>query len=115
MLDDLDRILLGEPVVSPSSDFASRVMRAVRRSCVQFAPLPFPWQRFVAGLVGGLVCTFVTATRLMSGSRLNHTAFDATAWKDTLSRGLDPGLLGMTVALVMSLLVVRLSVMYASR
>ncbi len=109
MTDGLDRILVSEPVVSPSGDFASRVMRAVRRSCDQFAPLPFPWQRFAMGLVGGLVCLSITIMVLTSGPGLNRVVFDATAWLQTF----NPNVLSMTVALIVSLAVVRLSVAYA--
>jgi hypothetical protein len=36
----------------PASGFAEGVMEAVREAAVEPATLPFPWCRFVAGLLG---------------------------------------------------------------
>src|SRR5262249_19578384 len=50
--DDLDRLLLSEDLLEPSSGFASNVMDAVRRQATEPLPLPFPRFRFAVGLAG---------------------------------------------------------------
>ena len=50
-MDDFDRILSSEDTLEPSSGFENRVMEAVREAAAAPPPLPFPWGRFVLGLV----------------------------------------------------------------
>ncbi len=47
-VDDLDRILLSEESLAPSSGFASAVMDSVREAAMEPPPLAFPWTRFAA-------------------------------------------------------------------
>ena len=51
-MDDLDRILSSEEPIIPSSGFTGRVMDAIGDAAAQPPPLPFPWIRFVPGLIG---------------------------------------------------------------
>jgi hypothetical protein len=51
-LDQLDQILSSDDVLTPSSGFAAGVMEAVREAAGEPPPLPFPWGRFTAGLLG---------------------------------------------------------------
>jgi hypothetical protein len=110
MTDDLDRILASEGALIPSAGFADRVMKEIRRVCEATAPLRFPWRRFLAGLVGGGVCTLLSgAVLLAQGPAELHfpglaSWLDATQW----SRASDSLLL--TVAFVGSLFAVRVSV-----
>ena len=64
--DDLDRILASEELLVPSSGFAASVLERVRESAAA-PPLPFPWRRFLLGLLATLalggVCGW-TAVRL---------------------------------------------------
>jgi hypothetical protein len=48
--DDLDRILASEEPLIPSSGFAAAAMERVRESAAA-PPLPFPWPRFLFGLL----------------------------------------------------------------
>ena len=49
--DDLDRILAAEEPLIPSSGFAASVMERVHEAVSAPPPLPFPWRRFLLGLV----------------------------------------------------------------
>ena len=51
MPEELDRILASDDFLEPSSGFAGAVMGAVRRQAAEPPPIPFPWPRFVVGLV----------------------------------------------------------------
>ncbi len=51
MTKELDRILSSDDSLEPSSGFAGAVMSAVRRQEAEPPPLPFPWPRFIVGLV----------------------------------------------------------------
>jgi hypothetical protein len=55
--DDLDRILVSEEELHPSSGFTAAVMARVREAAAEPPPLPFPWPRFV---FGGLVLAVLT-------------------------------------------------------
>jgi len=50
-VDNLDRILMSEEVVSPSARFAASVMDAIEAVAGEPPPLPFPWGRFGSGLL----------------------------------------------------------------
>jgi len=43
--DDMDRILLKQDDILPSSGFTASVMEAVRREASAPPPIPFPWKR----------------------------------------------------------------------
>ena len=51
-MDDLERLLLNDDALVPSSGFASSVMEAVQRAADEPPPLRFPWWRFIVGVVG---------------------------------------------------------------
>ena len=73
--DDLDRILISEEPLEPSSGFAASVMARVREAAAEPPPLPFPWLRFVLGaLVLAAVAGFSSwriATSPAAGATLN--------------------------------------------
>ena len=113
MMDDLDRILGSEGNVTPSGGFLASVMAAVRACRRYEIPIPFPWKRFAAGLVGGVCCTLlsmiVLAPGLMPGGSLRPSAGFA------LFQG--PGaseVLWAMLALAVTLLSVRLTVAWTS-
>jgi hypothetical protein len=54
-MDDLDRLLLNDDALVPSSGFASSVMEAVQHAAEEPPPLRFPWWRFIVGVVGCIV------------------------------------------------------------
>jgi hypothetical protein len=59
--DEMDRMLLRENEILPSSGFVVSVMEAVRREAVAPPPIPFPWKRVLPGLVvaGAVLVTIV--------------------------------------------------------
>lgn len=50
-VDTIDRVLSREDEMVPSSGFAAAAMERVREEAALPAPIPFPWKRFVPGLV----------------------------------------------------------------
>ena len=55
-MDELDRLLSSEDTLAPSSGFTARVMEAVRDAAAEPPALPFPWGRFVTGVLACVVC-----------------------------------------------------------
>jgi hypothetical protein len=72
--DRLDRILLEEDVLLPSSGFATSVMDAIHQQSAAPAPIPFPWKLALPGVAALLfallvVCGLaITAIRSMGQS-----------------------------------------------
>lgn len=65
--DNLDRILVKEEELIPSSGFVASVMDRIREEAIAPAPIPFPWKRIVPGIVlgcAGLGWGAVELTRL---------------------------------------------------
>ena len=54
-MDDLDRLLVNDDALVPSSGFASSVMEAVQQAADEPPPLRFPWWRSIVGVVGCIV------------------------------------------------------------
>jgi hypothetical protein len=63
--EDLDRILASEEPLVPSSGFAAAAMERVREGAAAPPPLPFPWRRFLLGLLATLalsgICGWILA------------------------------------------------------
>jgi hypothetical protein len=53
--DAIDRILSSEDPIMPSSGFMAGVMGAVEEADSAPPPLPFPWRRFILGVIAILV------------------------------------------------------------
>jgi hypothetical protein len=71
-VDDLDRILLSEERLEPSSGFAAAALRAVRDAAAEPPPLPFPWWRLAIGLAAcGTLTVSATALALRSSLSLS--------------------------------------------
>lgn len=62
--EEIDRLLVGDNTIVPSSGFASSVMAAVRRDTEAPPPIPFPWKRALPGFI---VCIAAAAVLLLSG------------------------------------------------
>ena len=75
-MDELDRILLSDEPVLASLGFEARVMEAVRGAAAAPPPLPFPWGRFVLGLVacGVWAAASVGLARQVDTSVVSHLA-----------------------------------------
>jgi hypothetical protein len=67
--DELDRMLVTEESLAPSSGFAAAVMEGVREAAMEPPPLPFPWTRVAAGAIA-------CAVSAAAGTSL----IDATDW-----------------------------------
>ena len=62
--DDIDRALREDETVTPSPEFAARVMRSVRHEAEDLGAIAFPWSRVVPGIV---VCTIVLIVGIVAG------------------------------------------------
>lgn len=50
-IDNLDQILGAEEELAPSSGFVASVMDRVRQEAAAPEPIPFPWKRFLPGMI----------------------------------------------------------------
>jgi hypothetical protein len=50
-MDALDKVLTAEEELAPSSGFLASVMDRVREEAVAPPPIPFPWKRFLPGII----------------------------------------------------------------
>jgi len=57
--NEIDRALREDHVITPSPDFAARVMVAVRRQAGEREALAFPWRRLFPGLAACTVAAVV--------------------------------------------------------
>lgn len=114
MTDELDRVLAFEEDIAASDGFLASVMAAVRQGTDYMAAMRFPWRRFAVGLAAGLASTLVSASIVLAAESpdlrrlVTGTALATTVWA-CASRALY-----LTMAVVGSLLAVRLSVDLAS-
>jgi hypothetical protein len=64
----IDRILSSEEPLIPSSGFLASVMESVREEAAAPQPIPFPWTRFIPGiLVVAAVLGWVTLKMIRQG------------------------------------------------
>lgn len=112
--DDLDRILASEEPLVPSSGFAAATMERVRESASEPPPVPFPWRRFVLGLLATLalsgLCGWI-AVRLHAVEALETAFGNASTALANLHLSLP--LAGAGVALAGTYLLVRLALGFA--
>jgi hypothetical protein len=82
--DHLDRILLGQDTLLPSSGFAASVMDAIRQEAAAPAPIPFPWKWALPGiaalLVGLVMFCRLAVTTIHSMSQNAEPGTDWLAW-----------------------------------
>lgn len=74
--DDLDRLLIDDDDVAPSSGFAASVMDAIQREASAPPPIPFPWQRALPGLIATSVAL---ALMMWSGFGALHASADSAS------------------------------------
>jgi hypothetical protein len=75
-LDDLDRILLSEKPITPSSSFAGNVMSRIQAQASPRFQLPFPWIPFVLIALSLVILSvlFVPADPILRATnRLTYT------------------------------------------
>ena len=82
--DNLDRILLEQDTLLPSSGFAASVMDAIQQEAAAPAPIPFPWKWALPGiaalLVGLVMLCRLAVTTIHSFSQNPATGSDWVAW-----------------------------------
>jgi hypothetical protein len=104
--DELNRVLLGEEDIVPSSGFVSAVMDAVRGEAAALPQIPFPWKRALTGLAA---CTLALGASLISA----HTQAGGQAGSSVLTAALESaraaGAGWIALALLLSLVSVILS------
>jgi hypothetical protein len=108
--EDLDRILGSQELIAPSSGFAASVMERAREAASAPPPLPFPWRRFLLGL---LVLVAMNGLWGWIGVRLHVTDALGAAVGNALTALADPRLMrplaGATAALAGAYVLVRLT------
>jgi hypothetical protein len=82
--DNLDRILLEQDALLPSSGFAASVMDAIQQRAAEPAPIPFPWKLALPGigamLVGFAILCWLVATTVGGLRHDSANAIDILAW-----------------------------------
>jgi hypothetical protein len=117
---DFDHILSKEQQIIPSSGFVISVMDAVRRESAVPPPLPFPWKRALPGIFAAgvaLLSTCVAASMLfIQGSAPQPLPARLQSTFSQVFKGWNTvGASWITLALVVSLVSVKLSMHFASR
>ena len=80
--EELDRLFSAEQDIAPSANFTKSVMDRVRMEAAAPAPIPFPWNRAIPGLVLcvlSLVGMFVTGL-MRPGSQGLHPTPGPSTW-----------------------------------
>ncbi|HEY0553230.1 MAG TPA: hypothetical protein VGG20_03135 [Thermoanaerobaculia bacterium] len=112
--EDLDRILGSDERIVPSSGFAASVMERAREEAAAPPLLPFPWRRFVLGL---LVTVALSGVCGWAVARLNGIEAMRTAVGGALAAFADPRLArplaGAAAAIAGTYLLVRLTLGFA--
>jgi hypothetical protein len=116
---DFDHILSKEEQILPSSGFAASVMEAVQREAAAPPPIPFPWKRALPGICAA--CLMIVLVVLASVSLLRHEAASRplpAQWLSAIAaitQGWKTvGANWIALALILSLVTVKLSMHFAS-
>ena len=114
--EELDRILSSnDDDIQPSSGLVGSVMEGVRSEAAMPPPIPFPWKRALPGLAAAAAALVCLLTLLLD--QVSHSAFplpqtaDVSAWRTPVIDALGWSLL----ALALSLILMKLSIRWASR
>jgi hypothetical protein len=104
--DELNRVLLGEEDIVPSSGFVSAVMDAVRGEAAALPQIPFPWKRALTGLAACTLAlvSFLIAALMRPGGQAGLSVLAAA-----LESARAAGAGWIALALLLSLVSVRLS------
>ena len=117
----LDRILVDQDTLLPSSGFAASVMDAIQQQVSAPAPIPFPWKWAIPGIIAVLAALvflgrFVVTT-LQSMNESPAAGADLLAWLGSNSQTAvvlrteaGPALLALLASLVCIVLCRRLAV-----
>lgn len=114
-MDELDRILLQEPTVSPSPQFARDVMMAVHRAAAVPPPIEFPWPRFLAGVCTNVALLVVIFLLLNSAYESGPGPIDTANLLSALGSPLGYGLTAAAGAILASMMILWLALRPARR
>jgi len=78
-LNSLDRILLDQETLMPSSGFASSVIDAIQQEAAAPAPIPFPWKWALPGMAA-LVVSIVILCRFAFAAVKNMNQSQTIDW-----------------------------------
>jgi len=82
--DNLDRILLQQDALLPSSGFAASVMDAIQQQAAVPPPIPFPWKHALPGiaalLVGVVILCRLAVSAIDGMSQDSAGGVDWLAW-----------------------------------
>ena len=114
--EELDRILSSnDDDIQPSSGLVGSVMEGVRSEAAMPPPIPFPWKRALPGLAAAGVALACLLTLVLDhvfySAFLLPSAANVLAWRTPISDAAGWGLL----ALALSLILMKLSIRWASR
>ena len=122
--DKIDRMLSREEEILPSSGFAVSVMDAVRREAAAPPPIPFPWKRALPGLIAGgfalaliLVAVVAGVARLARASTMVPFSLSLSlpsVAPTILQRNLESAAIWTVMALLLTLVSVKISMRFAS-
>ena len=101
-MTDRDPRLASESYLEPSSGFVASVMDAVREAATEPPPLPFPWRRFLAGIMLCLAACGATMYALRQPEF--SSAIDVPALASAA-----PGVLYAAASLLLAFFVTRLT------
>jgi len=88
--EQLNRILLSEDSLVPSSGFSASVMEAIRERAVAPAPIPFPWKWAIPGIMTLIVGIAVIIRLAMTTiQNMNSTSATISTLPDWLSNPSD--------------------------
>jgi hypothetical protein len=90
----LDRILLEQDALLPSSGFAASVMDAIHQQAAAPAPIPFPWKWAlpgIAALLVGMILLCRLAVKTFQG--MGESSTNSTDWLAWLLSNAQPAVL----------------------
>ncbi len=118
--DGLDRILVNEREIAPSSGFVDSVMDSVRHEASAPPPLPFPWKHALPGVVAAILALallWVSAPALPARHLVFRSGLSvfSPAFSHALQSEKWVGAAWAGLALILSLVVIELSAHFVER
>ena len=110
-MEDIERMTVSEAMIEPSSDFARRVMAAVRMEARTPAPIPFPWRRVVVGAATGIAAGIA----LLASPGVTDSAQDVLAQIERASHAVNPLYFGAFAGVLMLTLLIVQGTLWLAR
>lgn len=114
MNDKLDALLTSDETVTPSPGFVASVMQAVHQSAKAPSAIRFPWRRFAAGILLGLLCLTLGIPLLLGKDLSDIRWVELTTISGAVNQTSMITILYSTLILVGSILLIRLTVEFVS-